>query len=242
MLAYHNDLSLKSKYVDRMKAYMKADAIVQGLGWDGRKGCGIGCTFENYDHARGPIEIGVPETLMRLEDCIFERLPEDQAKRFPLAFLEAIPVGADLSMVWPRFAVWLLTSPDHGVLQHTGDDTRPSVEAVIDLYRRWVDGDQPPDEEFKEAAWTARAVARATWATRTATRAAEWAAWAARPVVEAAEAAEAAALATRAAAWAAEAAAWATRAAAWATTEGFWIAARDELLRLLREAPVADAA
>src|SRR5690606_4245016 len=118
--------------------------------------------FEDYKHARGPIEIGVPETLIQLREAIFENLPPAKAKLFRLAFFEAIPVGADLSMVWPRFALWLLADPHRGVLRHCNDDTRPSVEAVADLYRRWVDGDQPSADEFEAAAWAAAKAA--TWA------------------------------------------------------------------------------
>ncbi|MGG6283718.1 hypothetical protein ACQ4M3_19225 [Leptolyngbya sp. AN03gr2] len=43
-----------------------------------------------------------------MEDRIFEGLENREAKEFPLEFLEAIPVGADLSNVWNLFAVWLL--------------------------------------------------------------------------------------------------------------------------------------
>lgn len=220
MFAYHSDQNIKNTYIARMKAHMEADALIQGTGWNGHKGCAVGCTFEDYDHARGPVEIGVPEPLMWLEDCIFEGLPDGQAKGFPLAFLEAIPVGADLSLVWPRFALWLLADPNHGVLQHTGNATRPAVEAVIDLYRRWLDGDQPSADEFEvaaEAAWAAAEAA--TWAAAEAAWAAAEAPWAA---------------------W--RAARTATRNAAAAAEEGFWGAARDELLRLLREAPVAEEA
>lgn len=244
MLAYHNNQSIKDKYIARMKGHMKADALIQGTGWDGHKGCAVGCTFENYNHARGPIEIGVPETLMQLEDYIFEGLPVEQAKAFPLEFLTAIPVGANLSMVWPRFALWLLASPDHGVLRHCNDDAYPSAETAVDLYRRWIHGDQPSAEEFEAAA-------RVAWT----------AAWAATArASEASEASEAAAWASEAAAWVAaawaaeaveeaEAAAWTVRAAraaeetedasSWEEDTAFWRAARDELLRLLREAPVA---
>ena len=230
MLAYHNDPAVKDKYIARMRSHMEADALIQGKGWDGYKGCAVGCTFETYDHSCGPVEIGVPEPLVRLEDAIFEGLPEDQAKGFPLAFLEAIQVGADLSLAWPRFAVWLLSDPQFGVLRHCNDATRPSVETVIGLYHRWIDGDQPSDEEF-EVARAAAWAARETEAARAAAETAWAAAWAAAGAAEAA---------SWAAAGAAQSAAWAAaEAASWAAKEGFWIAARDELLRLLSQAPVA---
>ena len=49
MQAYHNDIKIKEKYVCRMKAHKSADRLVQGTGWDGGKGCAVGCTLENYE-------------------------------------------------------------------------------------------------------------------------------------------------------------------------------------------------
>lgn len=75
MQAYHNDLGVKQKYVARIKAHKAADRLVQGIGWDGKKGCAVGCTLENYSHRQYPIELGIPVHLARLEDKIFEGLP-----------------------------------------------------------------------------------------------------------------------------------------------------------------------
>lgn len=85
VVSYHNDPAVKTKYVERMRGHIKADALVRGLGWDSKKkrGCAVGCTLENYDHAQYPIELGVPEWLARLEDTLFENLPEKDAKTFP---------------------------------------------------------------------------------------------------------------------------------------------------------------
>jgi hypothetical protein len=77
MLAYHGDPAIKDKYLSRMRAHRAADELVAGVGFkkNGKvQGCAVGCTFDVYDHSRGPIEIGVPEVLIRLEDSIFEGL------------------------------------------------------------------------------------------------------------------------------------------------------------------------
>ena len=121
MLAYHNNQAVKDRYVLRMRAHRAADELVAGVGWEpgnGQKprGCAVGCTFDAYDHTRGPVEIGVPAELMRVEDSIFEGLArfgdDNEHLAFPESFLTAIPVGADLSLVWPRFALWLLDGLD----------------------------------------------------------------------------------------------------------------------------------
>ena len=65
------------------------------------------------------IDFGVPGVLARLEEDLSQasifyfhvREEEFQAK-----FIEAIPVGADLSAVWPEFAIWLLTDDKYGVI------------------------------------------------------------------------------------------------------------------------------
>src|SRR6185369_15748966 len=110
MLSYHGDPAVKAKYVARVEEHARLDRIVQGQGWskddDGQyRGCAIGCTLENYEHARYPIELGVPVEIARLEDKIFESLPVDEAMQWPGAVLRAIPVGRDLSLVWLRFAL-----------------------------------------------------------------------------------------------------------------------------------------
>ena len=107
MLAYHGDKSIKTKYLQRVKLHAAADELIKGKGWENGKGCAIGCTLEAYDHSRYPIELGIPEALARLEDVIFEGLPNGKAKAWPAAFLAAIRPGADLSLVQWKFLHWL---------------------------------------------------------------------------------------------------------------------------------------
>jgi hypothetical protein len=105
MVSWHGDDAIKAKYLARVEAHRIADELVQGTGFEGGKGCAVGCTFDNYNHARGPIEIGVPEWLMRLEDVIFEGLPQEKAMMWPTQFLLAIPVGANLEPVQWQLAI-----------------------------------------------------------------------------------------------------------------------------------------
>jgi hypothetical protein len=144
MLAYHNDPKIKSKYIHRVEAHRRADQIVQGFGyWQDGKGCAVGCTLHSASHAAYEKELGIPQIIARLEDRIFEGLPKKEAQAWPSAFLKAIELGADLSGVWPDFAVWLLTDPDSGVLRHAKSNaSRKSIQEVADLYfARVPDGD-----------------------------------------------------------------------------------------------------
>ena len=114
MRAFHGDPAIKEKYLARVRAHRAADELVRGTGWSEKGGrvraCAVGCTLDKYDHASYETELGIPIRLAFLEDRIFERLPtEDDWKPWPEAFLDAIPVGADLRAVWAKFSVWKLT-------------------------------------------------------------------------------------------------------------------------------------
>jgi len=113
MLAFHGEPGLKELYLARVVTHREADELVQGIGWEDGKGCAIGCTLEVYSHAQYEIELGVPRVLAHLQDRIFEGLPRADAMLWPERFLDAIEPGADLSDVWPEFAIWLLVDPDH---------------------------------------------------------------------------------------------------------------------------------
>jgi hypothetical protein len=105
MVSWHGDAGIKEKYLARVEAHRLADELVRGTGFEGGRGCAVGCTFDKYDHARGPIEIGVPGWLVHLEDVIFEGLPQEKAMFWPTQFLEAIPVGANLEPVQWQLAI-----------------------------------------------------------------------------------------------------------------------------------------
>ena len=188
MIAFHGKQAIKNKYVRRVEAHRKADELVQGIGWESNgvtRGCGIGCTFNAYDHSRGPIEIGVPTVLMRLEDSIFEGLPRADALLWPTRFLKAIKPGADLSLVWTRFVVWLLIDPQCGVIRFVGNhpDVRNAIERVAELWQRVIDGENVESLRSDFAADAAAAAARwsaaAAAAAAAAADAARWSAAAA---------------------------------------------------------------
>jgi len=107
MLSFHNDIKVKEKYVNRVKAHAKADNLIQGVGWENGKGCAIGCTLESFDHSAYPTELGLPEWSAKLEDRLFEGMENKYAMKFPLDFLEAIPVGVDLEPVKWKFCSYL---------------------------------------------------------------------------------------------------------------------------------------
>ena len=195
MIAYHNDPALKDRLLAEMAAHREAERLTQGIYWNGAKGCAVGCLLQDPTgaHLRYETEFGIPAQLAYLEDRIFERLPFSEAKKWPERFLAAIPVGADLSLVWPRFALWLLCDPDHGVRRLIQE---PSVIRAIDdvvaLCERRIGGEGITKLEWQQAAINARGAA-ADAADATAYAAADTARAAVRATADAAAAAAAAA-------------------------------------------------
>lgn len=189
MQAFHNDPAIKAKYLARVEAHRLADNLIRGTGWENGKGCAVGCTLEACDHARYPIELGIPEWLAFVEDRLFEGMRKDKAMGWPAAFLSAIPVGMtdqQFDRVKARFMVMVLESTlttfDHA--KHPA--VLAAVKGSIALWRREDIGSKEWKAEAR--AWAAEAAAaeaaaEAAWA---AARAAAWAAaaaeaWAAMP-------------------------------------------------------------
>ena len=183
MIAYHGKSGIKEEYLARVRAHRAADEIVKGRYWQQGKGCAVGCTIHSSSHSAYETELGIPSQLAHLEDVTFERLKNGASMLWPERFLEAIPVGADLSFVWPGYAVWLLGDEKHGVLQFAkNDQTKQAIRGVLALYEEWVSTGVKPDAERFEAvryAASAEAYAAAEEAARRGAAAAAYVAAAA---------------------------------------------------------------
>lgn len=94
LIAYHNDPSIKTAIISELEAHRAADQIVQGQYWANGKGCAVGCTVKSANHAEYEPRFGIPEMLARLEDVIFEGLPNSDAQNWPVEFMAAIEPGA----------------------------------------------------------------------------------------------------------------------------------------------------
>jgi hypothetical protein len=123
---------------------------------------GASLLVENRSHRELSMRLGIPLELAYLEDRAFEGLSVELARAWPARFAEAIPVGRDLSMVWPRLALWMLSDPESGVLRLARTDrTRGAIAGVVALYQRWIDGDKPTIEEWRKARAAAYAASAA---------------------------------------------------------------------------------
>jgi hypothetical protein len=231
MLAYSHPIVTREAFLAEMQRHADADQIVQGQYWEGGRGCAVGCSLNSIswllvdgnvprdDHEMLSKILGIPPQLAHLEDTIFEGLPVDLARQWPMRFTNAIQQDADLSNVWPQFAAWMLRE-----IALPAAKGYPACEAVIE---RVANG--------YETRWQSNA-ADATYEAYDA-RAARAAA------ANAARAAYAAAYAARAtyAADAANAAAYAAAAAAYTSRAVTYTKMADKLAKLLASAPIGEA-
>jgi hypothetical protein len=243
MIAFHGDPKIKAKYLRRVRAHVKADELIRGTGYKNGRGCAVGCTLNKYDHAAYETELGVPQILAKLEDVLFERMPETDAMKWPTRFLLAIRPGADLSKVWMRFAAWLMAD----VATFAG--TQLSKEACINVgkaYERQIAGEQIDSREWYQLRESADATATAAAAAAgggvaaaTAAAATAAAAFSADAAFSAADADAAATAATYAAEYAAS---YAATAAAYVADEAaafsrprYYLKMADKLIEIMRD-------
>ena len=171
LLAYHGKPAVKTAILAQLARHREADELVKGKYWQGGKGCAVGCTIHSDDHAEYEPRFGIPQMLARLEDAIFEGLPNGQAKAWPERFMGAIKPGADLNCVGWQFLHWLLTDDainpgiNHPLVR---DAIRQCADVLVPLTKG-----EPVDES---AAWSAESGASAESA-ESAARSAESAAW-----------------------------------------------------------------
>lgn len=93
MQAFLNDPKVQTKFIDRVQTHHDLDEIIKGKYWEDGKGCAVGCTVHSGSHNCYELELGIPEWMARLEDALFEGMPNEHAKEFPLKLLKAIPLG-----------------------------------------------------------------------------------------------------------------------------------------------------
>lgn len=160
--AYNNDAEFKKRFIEQLELHKEQDRLWRGSygcymddgSW---RGCAVGCGLRTLSILSGEIKaeseqgftdlrpdrnphellaegLNIPWQLASAQDAIFETLPGFAAHLWPLRFAEALPVGANLSKVWPRFALKLLDKLD----------TAPfavQVESFRDLYRAQLRGE-----------------------------------------------------------------------------------------------------
>lgn len=173
MSAWHNRSALKAEVWGRMLQHRAEDSIIQQAYQmyspevaSKYRGCLIGCTLPiDPDVAQGAdirtrdvakkwhqqVEdlYGVPVPVGLMLDQVFESVPVTHAPAFALASIEAISVGADLSLTPMRLALDILTDPVWGIGQLYYYSL---IEDVAALYQSWISGNRPTEEAWVNCA------------------------------------------------------------------------------------------
>lgn len=155
MRAFTDTQVSKEELLTSLAKHAAMDDFVKGDYWSLEgKGCAVGCTLHDFapgkevEHELYEKLFGIPHVLVHLEDSIFEGLDVQTSKAWPIRFAEAVPVGSDLGMVWPKFALWLLREK---LPAWTKDEESLAViKGVAKLYERWIKGEKPATEEWKK--------------------------------------------------------------------------------------------
>ena len=94
--------TVKADMLGQLQQHHEADEIIQDRYWKYGKGCAVGCLTHDPEggHGKFPELFGLPEQFARLIDSVFEGLPSDVAKEWPLRVIEAVPAGAVLDQTF----------------------------------------------------------------------------------------------------------------------------------------------
>ena len=172
MRAFHGDPRLKSQLIEMARQHRVADEYIAGTyaddSGDTFRGCSVGCTVRDIndltgesggyaDHAYLAEQLGVPEFVTRLQDAIFEGLPQDQRSGWTERLLTAIPEGADLTPALPRFLLTVQERNAEQIDREASPDVYAAALQVLDVLRRWVDTGGVDGS----AVWSARSAALA---------------------------------------------------------------------------------
>lgn len=119
MLAFHNDVEIKDRYLERLSNRQKYPQL-----------CKI---YVDYEYL-----LGIPNKLGKLHDIIVQQLPFNLAKEFSKNFISVIPVGADLSNIMYPLTNWLITDKVYGHsedIRESGMYSLSIIEDIVFLYR-----------------------------------------------------------------------------------------------------------
>jgi hypothetical protein len=221
----------------QLQAHYEADEIVKGQYWEDGKGCAVGCILHSSNHKEFEDRFGIPEWVARLVDTLFEGLPNDRAKEFPLQFWKAVAKckGKDLMPIKWKFLAFVMQENIKIVegLERLDESIKSQgLDVLRDCERLYADGE--PSKIDLSATWSAARSVRsaASLAAESAERfAAESVMWS---VIWSAESvAESAAWSVK---WSIETAAWSVAwSVIWSVETEASVVYAEKLLELLEE-------
>lgn len=143
--AFHGKQHIKDGLLETLRWHQRMDHFEHGTygawrtdkkGRTYRVGCGVGCTVNSSKHYLYESFYGIPTWLARLEDAIFEGLPIRTFAKWPVAFINAIPVGADLNLFGFDLYFALLVQRKREILPILGQAQYALFIKALDKLRR----------------------------------------------------------------------------------------------------------
>ena len=141
----------KQEFLTEIYKHRDTDAFIKGAYKNTDKeyfqGCAVGCSLKSVadikkiqiktdNHLEYETHLGVPEWLARLEDMLFENLPNELSKTWPVRFSEAINEGSDLDKIKAPFMIYLMEENLKSIYSVVYDaDKFKDVKNAIDLTR-----------------------------------------------------------------------------------------------------------
>jgi len=151
----------KDNLINEAIIHRTQDLLIKGQFWDGHKGCSVGCFVktEEQPHAKLAEITGMPEYMHRLQDTLFEGLPEEICYHWSERFFKAAPVGLpheeyDLKVRNPFLVVVLKST-----LETFNHNENPKVKEAIDTVIKLYEDGETDLTKFKAAAAAANAAA-----------------------------------------------------------------------------------
>lgn len=191
----------KTELLARVRKHAKMDHLAQGryasVEDQQLSVCAVGCAMVDPSdplplpdlddwHEAQEERWGIPAWLGKLEDDVFEGLPFEQAREWPVRFVDALPVGVELGdSLRDRLAVRRLREvvlPLAPKLAPTWpDDVRDRVVAAVESVINALENDGDREAARRMAACTEDGATASVWAARAAAEPwlPSWAAWAA---------------------------------------------------------------
>jgi len=166
--AFHNDPAIKEKYLSRVIAHQNADEIIRGIGWDGKRGCAIGCLLHNYNHALLPKELGWPEWYGKLIDILHEGMSEARWPTLVATVTAKTPIGLNdrdfTHKIKAPFLVIVLESTLTTFEHNKYPNVLKAVQRSIALWKRADICSEKWEASWAKAATRAMDAEAAAWA------------------------------------------------------------------------------
>ncbi|MFB3057361.1 MAG: hypothetical protein ACE1ZQ_09405, partial [Ignavibacteriaceae bacterium] len=142
MKTFNNSKELKSELIEKLKHHQDLDTFLQGQ-WltdekvegNGFKGCFYGCTMQTSVDAilKFSNKYSVDLWFCMLTENIFEGLPVEESKTFPLECIQALPVGLDINKIKSEWNTIVLK--DQLKFVEKGSEQEKAINQCIDLFK-----------------------------------------------------------------------------------------------------------